>query len=94
MAHLMVHHRVEDFETWKKVFDEHADQRTAAGCTGGELFRCSEDPNDVVIRLSWDSAENARAFTLAKNTRETMAKGGVVGEPILVFLNEPEHVEK
>jgi heme-degrading monooxygenase HmoA len=94
MAHIMVHHRVEDFETWKKVFDEHANERAAAGCTGGELFQCSDDPNDVVIRLSWDSAENARAFTLSENTRETMAKGGVIDEPVIVFLNEPEQVEE
>ncbi|MCJ7754700.1 MAG: antibiotic biosynthesis monooxygenase [Thermoanaerobaculales bacterium] len=94
MAHLMVHHRVEDFETWKKVFDEHADERTAAGCIGGELFQCSDDPNDVVIRLSWDTAENARAFTLSKTTREAMARGGVIGEPVLVLLNEPDVVDR
>jgi heme-degrading monooxygenase HmoA len=94
MAHIMVHHRVKDFETWKKVFDKHAAERAAAGCTGGELFQCSEDPNDVVIRLSWDTAENARAFTDSETTREAMAKGGVIGEPVLVFLNEPEQVEE
>ena len=94
MAHLMVHHKVEDFEKWKKVFDEHAAARAAAGCTGGELFQCANDPNDIVIRLSWDTAESAHAFTLSEETREVMAKAGVVGQPEILFLDEPEQVEK
>jgi len=94
MANIMVHHRVKDFERWKKAFDEHANERTAAGCTGGELYQCSGDPNDVVIRLSWDSAESARAFTVSDSTRKAMAQGGVIGEPLIVFLNEPENVDR
>ncbi len=94
MANIMIHHKVQNFETWKKAFDEHAPARETAGCTGGELFQSADDPNEVVIRFSWDTLENARAFSSSDDLRAVMAKAGVVGQPTIVFLDEPEHVER
>ena len=94
MANIMIHHKVQDFETWKKAFDEHASARDAAGCTGGELFQGADDPNEVVIRFSWDTVENARAFSSSDNLREVMAKAGVLGQPTIVFLGGADPVKR
>ena len=94
MANIMIHHKVQNFETWKRAFDEHAPARETAGCTGGELFQSADDPNEVVIRFSWDTLENARAFSSSDDLREVMAKAGVVGQPTIVFLGGAEPVER
>ncbi len=49
MTHLLVHHKVQDFDTWKAAYDRHASARNEAGLTELHLLRNVSDPNDVVI---------------------------------------------
>jgi quinol monooxygenase YgiN len=94
MVNLLVKHTVKDFATWKKVFDEHAAIRNAAGCQGGDLFQSAENPNDVVIRFSWDSVDHARAFASSADLREIMTKAGVLGPPTVTVLGEAHPVTR
>jgi quinol monooxygenase YgiN len=94
MVNLLVKHTVKDFDNWKKVFDEHAATRNAAGCQGGELFQTAENPNEVVIRFSWDSADHARAFASSDDLREIMKKAGVLGPPTVTVLREAQPVSR
>lgn len=93
VPYLLVRHRVKEYATWKKVFDEDARARKAAGCLGGQLFRNHDDPEDVMVLLAWDSADKARAFTLSTPVREVMGEAGVIGVPSIVFLGDTERVE-
>jgi hypothetical protein len=36
MAHVLVHHKVEDYDKWKAVFDEHSGARAQNGSKGGK----------------------------------------------------------
>ena len=90
MPYLLVRHAVEDYAAWKDVFDEHAAAREEAGSLGGRLFRSSDDAEDVVTLMEWESAERAREFAESDDLRETMERAGVVGEPEVAFLEELE----
>ena len=94
MVNLLVKHTVKDFTSWKKVFDEHATFREEHGCKGGELYQNAENPNEVVIRFSWDSADHARAFVDSKDLRKTMDKAGVLGAPTVTVLSEGQPVTR
>ena len=57
--HILVQHEVEDFEVWKKVYDEDEPARAAAGFKEITLYQGLDNPNNVVAIFSNDDVEKA-----------------------------------
>lgn len=93
MATMLVRHTVQDFAKWKKVFDEHAATRKAAGSKGGELFQAAGNPLDVTILFHWDTVDNARKFSESPDLKTTMERAGVTGPPQIQFLQNEVKIE-
>lgn len=94
MPYLLVHHKVTDYEQWKSAFDAHSVTRQANGCRGGQLFRNTADPNELVVLLEWDVLERARQFVQSEDLRAVMQRAGVVGHPTISFLKDGEPVSR
>jgi heme-degrading monooxygenase HmoA len=90
MIYLFVHHKVEDYEKWKTVYDEHETSRKAAGSLGARLWRNVNDSNELVIMTTWPDLEHAQAFASSPDLREAMQRAGVVGMPEVLSLEEVE----
>jgi heme-degrading monooxygenase HmoA len=90
MPYLLVRHKVEDFDRWKPVYDEHGATRKATGSLGSQLLRNADDPNEMVILFRWDTLENARRFAQSDDLREAMQRAGVADRPDIYFLDEVE----
>ena len=90
MPYLLVRHKVDDYEGWKPVFDEHGTFREQSGSKGARLWRNANDPNETLILFEWDSMENAQRFANSDNLRETMQRSGVADQPDVYFLEEVE----
>ena len=88
MAHMLIHHRVADYDAWKPVFDEHEATRRSSGGGDYMLFRSVDDPGEVVIVFEWDSVDNARAFSESDVLREAMQRAGVMGPPTVVYMEQ------
>lgn len=88
MAHILVHHKVEDYATFKAAFDGHAAFRSQNGSRGGKVFRSAGNPNELFILLQWDSLENAQKFAQTDNLKQAMQSAGVVGMPEVYFVEE------
>lgn len=89
MAYTLQRATVEEYESWKSVFDEHAERRSENGSQGGELFRSTQNENEVVVLLEWGDEENARTFIESDDLRQTMQDAGVQSHEV----NYLEHVE-
>ena len=94
MAHFLVHHKVEDYKTWKSVFDAHSSLRSEAGSQGGKIYRSTNNPNELYVLLEWDSLENAHKFAQSDSIKEAMKKAGVVGMPAIYFVEEVAETAK
>ena len=92
MPDVLVRHKVEDYATWKPIFDEHGATRKAGGSKGGHLFRSADDPNELVILFEWDDLEKARQFVQSEDLREAMQRAGVADQPDIYFLDKIEDV--
>ncbi|WP_458207347.1 putative quinol monooxygenase [Haladaptatus sp. NG-SE-30] len=79
-------------DAWRTYFDEHGPTRED-GAKGGQVFRTSDDPNEVVVFVEWDSKAAARAFVESGETPEAIEKSGVVGEPEVLFLDDTDEIE-
>jgi heme-degrading monooxygenase HmoA len=87
---LLIRHKVEDYATWKAVFDEHGATRRANGSRGGRLFRNATDPTEVLVLLEWDDLTRARLFADSDDLREAMARAGVADRPDVWFLEDAD----
>ena len=63
MAHVLIIHAVEDYDAWKRVFDEAADIRREAGERRFQVLKYEDDPNRVVHFSEWESIARAKAFS-------------------------------
>ncbi|MDX1570365.1 MAG: hypothetical protein R3200_07760 [Xanthomonadales bacterium] len=86
MTHMLIRHRVGDFDRWRQLFEEHRSAREAAGITDLNLWRDVENPNDVVLIFSVSDLDRARAFAASEDLRNKMRAAGVVDEPEIAFL--------
>jgi hypothetical protein len=88
MVRMFVRHDVADYDAWRKVYDDFADEQQARGVRAEAVYRSVEDPNDVTVWHDFDDVESARAFMSSDLLRETMASAGVQGQPQIWLTEE------
>jgi heme-degrading monooxygenase HmoA len=94
MVHVLVRHKVADYNRWKEAFDSHLNARKRAGETGFRLFHHVEDMHEIFLLLDWQSIEEARKFMASDELRDAMAKAGVVGAPEVQYLEDARSVHR
>jgi len=85
MAMMIIHHRVQNYEAWRPVYDAHEPARNAAGLTNGRVFRSAEDPDDLVILFDMADQKKAEAFAASEDLKIAMQRAGVQGRPDVQF---------
>jgi hypothetical protein len=76
MLLMQVRNRVQDFATWKRVFDQTVAERQAAGLHFHALWVDADDPSTVIFTLEVMDRERAEAFVA---TPEAAARGEEAG---------------
>lgn len=77
MDHVLIIHVVKDYAAWKKVFDEAAAMRRAAGERSYQVLRDERDPNRIVHFSQWQTLAQARAFFESPRLVEIRRQAGV-----------------
>ena len=62
MAIMVMNFEVDDYNTWKAMFDQDPVGRQAAGATGHTVSRGVDNPNEGFVRVDFPSVEQAKAF--------------------------------
>lgn len=88
MATLFVHHKVQDYKAWRKIFDDLTAMRTGYGCTGHKVFQAPSDPNEITILSEWKSVDQAKAYATSDDLKQGMQNAGVTSQPDVMFLAE------
>jgi hypothetical protein len=84
----MVHHKVQNYAAWRKIFDEDDTRRQEYGSTGFQVFKSASDPNDLTVIMDYPSVDKAKAFATSDALKEKMKSAGVISQPELTFLVE------
>jgi hypothetical protein len=90
MGLMIIQHKVQDFATWKPIYDSHASARSAAGLTNGRVFRSVDDPNEVTVLLDTADAKQANDFLASEDLKNAMQRAGVVGQPEIYVLEKAD----
>jgi hypothetical protein len=77
VAYMVLNFEIDDYETWKRMFDEDPAGRRESGATGYVVSRAVDNPNEVFIRVEFPSVEQARTFRERLVASGAMERGGM-----------------
>jgi quinol monooxygenase YgiN len=78
---MAVHHRVGDYEAWKRVFDEHEEVRRSHGQIEHRIYHPLGEPLQLVVHNDFATVQAAESFAADPSLPEAMQRAGVEGEP-------------
>lgn len=85
-SYLIVRHAVDDFSTWKPIYDGHLSAREKAGLKELHLLHHHEKPNDLTLIFEVEDIARAKAFMTSSDTKGKIKEARVIGEPEIYFL--------
>jgi quinol monooxygenase YgiN len=85
---VLVRHRVDDFDAWRKMYDGFAPIQAEHGVRAHQVLRSIENPNDVIVTHAFDSGEAAREFFAMPELKETMSSAGVNADSVEISYFE------
>src|ERR1700756_2211850 len=88
MIQVLVHHEVNDYRSWRAVFDKAIDFRQLGGERSCRVFRKSGDPNNLTLLFEWENLERAQRYMDSEELRDKMKQAGAVGKPDIQYLSE------
>ena len=88
MAHMLIRHKVQDFNKWKPAYDAHQPARATAGLKDLRLWHNADDRNDIFLLFEAADVAKAKAFAASADLKEKMTSAGVIGQPDIFVLSE------
>ena len=88
MTTMFVRHKVSNYETWRKTYDNFALVQKAKGVTGQAVYQATDDPNDITVTHDFVSVATAQDFVNSDELKKAMQGGGVIGTPTIWFTNK------
>ena len=89
MQYVLIIHKVESYEAWKKVFDRAASIRKEAGERSYQVLKYDNEPNKIVHFSAWTSIADARAFFESPKLVKIREEAGVKA-PEFIYLDQLE----
>lgn len=71
--------RVEDFATWKEVYEGRDEARSEAGCIGSRVLRNLDDSNAVLVMQEWAHRNDAEVYASSPGVKVALSKSGIIG---------------
>jgi hypothetical protein len=85
--YMLVQFAVEDFSSWKSLYDQDHKDQQKAGLKELHLLRNIENPNGITLLFEIEDVEKAKEFVSSPATRERIEKARIVGDPDISFLS-------
>ncbi|MDZ4714033.1 MAG: hypothetical protein SH819_01070 [Cytophagales bacterium] len=87
---LGVSHEVEDYDRWKKIFDEDEPTRAKANLELRAISTNAESPRMVNILFATDDFQKAKDVINSEELKKRMEMAGVKTEPVFIVFRVPD----
>jgi hypothetical protein len=87
---VVVTHEVENYEIWKRAFDQHAASRKNAGVVSTHINRDAAQPNLLSVYIAGNDAAKLASFLSSQDMMTTMLNAGVKGPPRIAKITPVE----
>ncbi len=88
MTRLFARHEVEDYDAWRKVYDDFDGEREGMGVTAHGVYRGAANGQDVTLWHDFEDMAAAEAFANSPRLMEVMKDAGVSGQPDIWMTEE------
>jgi len=85
MTTMFARHKVEDYNNWKRVYDDISNVRKENGVTAAAVYRDSGDPNTIIVTHQFKNKSDATSFANSDDLKSAMHKAGVKDQPEFWF---------
>lgn len=89
MKYVLIIHEVEDYDAWKKIFDNASGIRKEAGEISYQVFKYETKPNKIVHFSVWSSLKKAKNFFQSPKLVKIRTDAGVKS-PDFIYLEQLE----
>ena len=89
MQYVLIIHEVEDYDSWKQIFDDAAQIRKEAGESTYQVLKYEHNPNKVVHFSAWASIDDAKRFFESPKLVKIRTEAGVKS-PNFIYLEQLE----
>lgn len=86
MATLIVNHRVNDYATWKTMYDSDSARRDGAGMREIAVGEKAGDPGNVFLIWSVDDVSGIEQMMQDPELQKRMEEGGVISKPEVTVI--------
>jgi antibiotic biosynthesis monooxygenase (ABM) superfamily enzyme len=90
VATMFARHRVDNYDSWKRVYDEMAPVQKKLGVTAASVHRDAQDSKTLTIVHRFKDVKSAMAFANSEELKSAMARAGVSGKPEIWFTEDIE----
>ena len=91
MVTMFAKHTVNDYRTWKNVYDSIGTARAEMGVTSATVYRDPDNANVLIVTHNFNDLSSALEFANSKDLKDAMGRAGVAGRPEFWFGEELEH---
>ena len=85
MTTMFARHKVDDYNNWKRMYDEIDNVRKEKGVTADHVYRDTNDPSYVIVTHQFKNEAAATNFANSDDLKTAMHKAGVQGQPEFWF---------
>ena len=89
MQYVLIIHEIEDYDSWKQVFDNAAQIRKQAGERIYQILKYEHQPNKIVHFSAWISIDAAKRFFESAELIQIRIDAGVKS-PEFIYLEQLE----
>ena len=81
MTRMFARHTVDDYDTWRKAYDDFDGERDAMGVTAHGVYRGAANGQEITLFHDFEDLAAAEAFANSPRLMEVMKDAGVQGKP-------------
>ncbi len=89
MKYVLIIHQVEDYDAWKKIFDNASGIRKEAGEVSYQVLKYETQPNKIVHFSVWSSLDKAKNFFQSPKLVKIRTEAAVKS-PDFIYLEQLE----
>lgn len=86
MAWIYAHHKVQDYNEWKGVYDRTAEYKRHQGWKRYRIFQVAGSRNDLIVMEQFNTVEQARDYAASDYLRQAFEQAGVIPPAEVLIL--------
>ncbi len=86
MAWTLIEHKVNDYNTWKQVYDRTAEVKRRYGWKRYRVFQVAQERTHLIVMDQFERADQAQEYLNSDFLKDALKQMGVVGTPTMLLL--------